>query len=234
MAERTETPEFETKSEWAYRRLSEMIRDGELPPGSRLVLRRLADSFGLSEMPVREALRMLQRDGLVDFQSHRGAVVSPISGEEVIEGVSVRMWLEVLAVREAVPRHTRSSLAAVDRELGRAEDAAASGAGAKFSAANRAFHAAVEAPADELARTTIDELWNRVWHARRTLSLFVLVPEQIREAQAEHRSLAEAVVRGDADAAADAMARHRESSLAAWRKALARVAEPTARSGTRR
>src|SRR3712207_9166234 len=112
MAERTETPEFETKSEWANRRLSEMIRDGELPPGSRLVLRRLADSFGLSEMPVREALRMLQRDGLVDFQSHRGAVVSPISGEEVIEGVSVRMWLEVLAVREAVARHTRASLAA--------------------------------------------------------------------------------------------------------------------------
>ena len=230
MAERTGTPEFETKSEWAYRRLREMIRDGELPPGSRLVLRRLADSFGLSEMPVREALRMLQRDGLVDFQSHRGAVVSPISGEEVIEGVSVRMWLEVLAVREAVARHTRSSLAAIERELRRAEDAAASGAGSKFSAANRTFHAAVEAPADELARATIDELWNRVWQARRTLSLFVLVPERIREAQAEHRSLAEAVLRGDADAAADAMAQHRESSLAAWRKALERVAEASARS----
>ena len=230
MAERTKTPEFEAKSEWAYRRLREMIRDGELPPGSRLVLRRLADSFGLSEMPVREALRMLQRDGLVDFQSHRGAVVSPISGEEVIEGVSVRMWLEVLAVREAVARHTRSSLAVVERELRRAQDAAASGTGSKFSAANRTFHAAVEAPADELARATIDELWNRVWQARRTLSLFVLVPERIREAQAEHRSLAEAVLRGDADAAADAMAQHRESSLAAWRKALERVAEASARS----
>lgn len=234
MARGSDTPAFETKSQWAYRRLRDMIAGGELPPGSRLILRKLAEDFGLSEMPVREALRMLQRDGLVDFQSHRGAVVSPISREEVIEGVSVRMWLEVLAVREAVPRHTRSSLASVERELGRAENAAASRAGARFSAANRGFHGAVEAPADEIVRMMIDELWDRVWQARRTLSLFVLAPERIGEAQTEHRALAKAVLRRDVDAAADAMARHRESSLTAWRKALDRVGEAPARSAARR
>jgi DNA-binding GntR family transcriptional regulator len=213
-------PVFETKSDWAYRRLREMIAEGELAPGSRLVLRRLADMFGLSEMPVREALRMLQRDGLVEFHSHRGATVVPISRDVVIEGVSVRMWLQVLAVREAVPLHTRKTLAAARRELDRAESAAASGDGFAFSEANRSFHVAVEQPAGELLRTTIAELWSRVWQARRTLSLFVLDPDQIAVAQAEHRRLMDAVEGGDEDAAASAMAAHRDSSLAAWREAL--------------
>lgn len=217
---RREAPAFETKSDWAYRRLREMIADGELQPGSRLVLRHLATSFGLSEMPVREALRMLQRDGLVEFHSHRGAIVTPISREDVIIGVSARMWIEVLAVREAVPRHTPASLATVERALRRAETAAATAGGAAYSEANRAFHAAVEAPAGELLGTLVDDLWNRVWQARRTLSLFVLAPERIAEAQAEHRALAEAVAAGDVEAAADAMALHRESSLAAWREAF--------------
>jgi hypothetical protein len=112
-------PAFETKSEWAYRRLREMIADGTLAAGSRLVLRQLATDFGLSEMPVREALRMLQRDGLVAFESHRGATVIAISGEEVLEGISVRMWLEVLAV-DAVGL----VLAADDAEVQRRELAA--------------------------------------------------------------------------------------------------------------
>jgi DNA-binding GntR family transcriptional regulator len=211
---------FETKSDWAYRRLRDMIAEGELAPGTRLVLRRLADAFGLSEMPVREALRMLQRDGLVEFHSHRGATVVPISRDLVIEGVSVRMWLQVLAVREAVPLHTRRTLAAARRELERAEAAAASGDGLAFSEANRAFHVAVEQPASELLRTAIAELWSRVWQARRTLSLFVLDAGQIEVAQGEHRDLLAAVESGDEDAAAGAMARHRESSLAAWRDAL--------------
>lgn len=216
----SEQPVFETKSDWAYRRLREMIAEGELAPGSRLVLRRLAATFGLSEMPVREALRMLQRDGLVEFHSHRGATVVPISRDAVVEGVSVRMWLQVLAVREAVPLHTAETLAAARERLARAEAAARSGDGIEFSEANRGFHVAVEAPAGELLTTTIAELWSRVWQARRTLSLFVLDPDRIAVAQNEHRELMEAVTAGDADAAALVMERHRDSSLAAWRDAL--------------
>ena len=197
-----------------------MIADGELAPGTRLVLRRLADTFGLSEMPVREALRMLQRDGLVEFHSHRGATVVPISRELVIEGVSIRMWLQVLAVEEAVPLHTAKTLAAARRQLERGEAAAASRDGPAFSERNRLFHESLEAPAGELLRTTISELWDRVWQARRTLSLFVLTPDQITLAQAEHRELMEAVEAGDVAGAGAAMSRHRESSLAGWRETL--------------
>jgi DNA-binding GntR family transcriptional regulator len=214
------TPIFGTKSDYAYQRLREMIAEGELAPGSRLVLRQLAETFGLSEMPVREALRMLQRDGLVEFQSHRGATVVSISKEFVIEGVSMRMWLQILAVEEAVPLHTAKTLAAARRELERGDEAAASGDGLEFSRRNRLFHTAIEAPAGELLRTTISELWDRVWEARRTLSLFVLEPAQSAVAQAEHLALMDTVTAGDAVAAGAAMARHRESSLAGWHHAL--------------
>lgn len=221
MAKReTAAPAFETKSGWAYRRLRDMIAHGDLQPGSRLVLKRLAESFGLSEMPVREALRMLQRDGLVEFESHRGATVVPISRGDVIDGVSMRMWLEVLAVREATPCHTRESLDRATKALAELAEAAKAGNADQYSALNRRFHEAVEAPSSEALRTTIAELWDRVWHARRTLSLFALQPQRIKEAQADHRLLLRAVRAGDVDAAADAMAAHREASLASWHAAL--------------
>ena len=213
-------PTFQTKSEWAYRRLREMIADGTLAAGSRLVLRQLARDFGLSEMPVREALRMLQRDGLVVFESHRGATVVAISGEEVLEGISVRMWLEVLAVEQAAEHRSERDLAAAHRARGETEDASRAGDAASFSAGNRAFHQALEAAADELLRATIDDLWNRVWQARRSLSLFALRPEQMTLASREHDELLAAVERGDAPAARKAMEKHRASSLDAWRQAL--------------
>ena len=113
----------QTKSRYAYEQLREQIIAGGLAPGERLRLRALAESLGLSEMPVREALRMLSRDGLVAFADHRGATVTEIPLADVRALVSARMWLELLAVREAVPRHDEASLEAVRTAL--AEGAAA-------------------------------------------------------------------------------------------------------------
>lgn len=202
-----------TKSRYAYERLREQIVSGQLGPGDRLRLRALAESLGLSEMPVREALRMLSRDGLVAFADHRGATVTEIPLEDVRSTVSARMWLEVLAVREAVPRHDSTSL-----ELVRAALAAGGAAtdGAAFSVANRRLHEAIEAPAPAAMREMIAEAWDRVWLARRGASLFLLRPEQIAVAQAEHEQLVVAVEQGDAAAAGRAMKRHRTSSLRAW------------------
>jgi len=203
----------QTKSRYAYEVLREQIVAGTLAPGERLRLRTLAESLGLSEMPVREALRMLSRDGLVEFSDHRGATVTEIPLADVRETISARMWLEILAVREAAPRHDATSLAAVRRALAAGAKAAD---GAAFSVANRALHEAVEAPAPAALRAMIAEAWDRMWIVRRASSLFVLVPGQAARAQAEHEQLVEAVEAGDAKAAAKAMERHRASSLRAW------------------
>jgi DNA-binding GntR family transcriptional regulator len=215
-AVRQDQPPFLTKSEYAYAELRRRILDGRLPAGARLLLRPLADELGVSVMPIRDAIRLLERDGLVTVNSHRSATVTEIARDAVVESVGVRMWLEVLAVREATPHHTAATLAAAERALADAERTAASGKALEYARANRAFHNALEAPASESLRALIDELWDRMWQARRSLSLFVLDPGRIDGAQDEHRELYEAVARGDAEAATAAMAEHRERSLAAW------------------
>jgi DNA-binding GntR family transcriptional regulator len=207
------TPIPQTKSRYAYEQLREQIVSGALAPGERLRLRTLADALGLSEMPVREALRMLSRDGLVEFEDHRGATVTEIPLEDVRAVLSARMWLEILAVREAVPLHDAASLAVVRTAL--AEGAKATD-GVTFSAANRALHEAIEAPAPAALRQMIAEAWDRMWTVRRSASLFLLRPDEMPRAHDDHVELVAAVEAGDARAAAKVMERHRTATLRSW------------------
>jgi DNA-binding GntR family transcriptional regulator len=213
-------PSYLTKSDYAYGELRRRILEGELAPGTVLQLRPMAEELGLSVMPVRDAIRLLQRDGLVATQTHRSAVVTTISGEDVIQAISIRMWLEILAIREATPRHTGTSISEVERTLVETERLSKSGDGLAYSHANRALHEALEAPAPTEIRQLIEDLWDRLWQERRRMSLFVLAPERIPGAEAEHRQIFQAVRRKDDKRAAAAMARHRDSSLAAWEAAL--------------
>lgn len=207
---------FLTKTDYAYGELRRRILDGELNPGERLLLRPLADELGISVMPVRDAIRLLERDGLVTTESHRGATVTTISRDEIIDTIGIRMWLEILAIREATPLHTAETLATAERALVEAERSAATGEGLAYTHANRAVHEALEAPAPAAVRQLIEDLWDRLWQARRRMSLFVLAAHRIGDAESDHRELFDAVRRGDGDAAAEVMTRHRESTLAAW------------------
>ena len=112
---------FTTKTDWVYEQLRARILSGEHKPDGRLRLTALAQEFQISEMPVREALRMLQRDGLVRMENHRGATVVNLSWERAAEIVSMRMHLELLATREATGRHTPQSLDEMKRLLDRME-----------------------------------------------------------------------------------------------------------------
>ena len=216
----TITPRPLTKSEFAYQELRRRIVDAKLAPGTRLLLRPLAEELGLSVMPVRDALRMLEADGLVTLESHRGATVTQVPREEVLQIIGMRLWLEILAVREAVPLHTPASLKRVEKSLAQAEQAMEAGDGRAYTRANRALHEAIEAPAPEPIRELVRDLWERLWQTRRRTALFEVLPHRIPEAQREHRAIVEAIRAGDAEAAGAAMERHRESTLAAWPEAL--------------
>jgi DNA-binding GntR family transcriptional regulator len=209
-----------TKSEFAYQALRRRIVDGDLRPGERLLLRPLAEQLGLSVMPVRDAMRMLERDGLVQTESHRGSTVTAIAADTVVELIGIRMWLEVLAVQEASPRHTAASLVAVHDRLEDAQAAVGSADPTAYSRANRALHEAIEVPASPHLRGLIDDIWERASQARRRTSLFTLVPSKPAEAQREHRRIVTALAARDSEAATAAMIAHRDSTLRAWRTAL--------------
>ena len=206
------------KSAYAYEQIRARIADGQYAPGTRLRLREIGHDLGLSEMPVREALRMLQRDGLVEIQDHRGATVTEISLDDVSDQIAIRMWLEALAVERSIPRLDAKALRRAEVAFEKLDAAIAAGDSAAFSVANRAFHEALESASGDALAELIQTQWDRAWAARRQRSLFGSEPGRMERAQHEHRVLLDAAIAGDAVAARDAMILHRDATLTSWQR----------------
>jgi DNA-binding GntR family transcriptional regulator len=210
------SPRHVTKAAYVYGELRERIAAGRFTPGEYLRLKPLAEDFDTSEVPVRDALRMLQRDGLAEMR-RRGTSVVEIDWEEMREAIAVRTHLELLAIEEAVPHHDAGSTARMTDLLDQMDRHAAAGELEAFSRTARGFHAALYAPCpSELVKTSIEDLWVRLWHAG-SRPLFQGLPDQLAEAQREHRAIVEAVRAGDAAAAVAAMREHRVTTLGAWK-----------------
>src|SRR6476659_1173300 len=97
-------------AELAYRQVRAAIVENRYPPGQRLVEQRIAEELGLSRTPVREALRMLEAEGLVVSERNRGAMVRPLSTTEVVDLYGLRIRLESYAVEVATERATEAEL----------------------------------------------------------------------------------------------------------------------------
>lgn len=104
-----ETIEFSTMSKGVYDSLRDQIRKGILKPGQKLTIRQIAESFGVSTMPVREALSKLQAEGFVIFD-RRSTLVRNLSLQEVKEIFSIRQRLETLAIEWALPNLKQEDL----------------------------------------------------------------------------------------------------------------------------
>src|SRR5262245_39037975 len=94
----------------AYAQVRAAIVENRYPPGQRLVEQRIAEELGLSRTPVREALRMLEAEGLVVSERNRGAMVRPLSPTEVVDLYGLRIRLEAYAVEVATERAAESEL----------------------------------------------------------------------------------------------------------------------------
>lgn len=101
----------------AYERIKQAIVEGRYPPGDRLVEQRLADDFDLSRTPVREAIRMLEAEGLVTTERHRGAIVRSLSAAEIYDLYDLRSRLESYAAELAAERRSPEDLAAMGEAL---------------------------------------------------------------------------------------------------------------------
>ena len=100
-------------------RLREEVRDGSLPPGARLRQAHLADQYGVSTTPVREAFASLEREGLVQSSAHRGVCVFEPTTADLREIYEIRIPLETLATEHAVPNLTEADLAGLAKLLER-------------------------------------------------------------------------------------------------------------------
>lgn len=123
--------------------LADRIISGAIAPGVRLRQDHIAEEFGASHVPVREAFRRLEAQGLVVSEPRKGVKVAGFSAEEVREVAGMRAALEVLALRNAMPNMTRAILDQAEQAI---HDGERAGNVEVWEAANSAFHRAILAP----------------------------------------------------------------------------------------
>ena len=215
---------FARKSDLAYIRVRELILSGELAPGAVLPQASLAQTIGMSTTPLREALRRLKQEGLVELDAHRDARVRPLDAAEARDLLEMRRSLDPLAASLAAQRRTEDDLAAVGAALDGLEALDAAPSLAQLESHHR-FHAAIHrASHNALLVDVLDGLWVKTDRYRRH-GLEKGRTEEERDARAdEHRRLFEAVRDGDAETAAELMRRHVETSLGA--RSADRLAAP--------
>ena len=205
-----------TKQQFAYTTLRESILRCELAPGTRLVIDDLARQFKVSIIPVREALRLLQSEGLVLSVAHVGATVAPISRASVVEVFALLEGLEVVAARVAAERATPAdfeSLAACVAEMDRALEA---GSPLHWAEINTRFHLGISRLADmpilhDMMQRAVD-YWDRV---RRYYFRDVLI-HRTQLAQAEHRAMLAQMQAHEIPALEQTVREHNRGALAAY------------------
>lgn len=205
-----------TKQQLVYRTLREAILRCELRPGSRLVIDDLAQRFQMSIIPVREALRLLEAEGLVNTIAHVGGTVAPISHDSVVEVFTILEGLELVATRVAAERATDQDIASLCRLIGEMDRAIESGSPGLWAELNTRFHLAIARIAglpmlQEMLQRAFDR-WDRV---RRYYFSDVLV-HRTRKAQAEHRVLVEQIRARDLAALEQTVREHNRAALIAY------------------
>jgi DNA-binding GntR family transcriptional regulator len=182
-----------------YAALRERILSGDLPRGTKLRQTFLANELGVSRTPLREALRRLSTEGLVEFAPNRGATVSELDFGDMRHAWSARVALEPGAARLAAQRRERAAIAAMREAI--ADQRRAAGDKADSFAANRAFHLALAAASGNPHLTRFAEM---LWVPRIGVPIYQAQAADPAGAQAwadEHERIADAIASGDADAA---------------------------------
>ena len=217
---------FPTKSDFAYTRVRELILSGELEPGAVINQATLAREIGISTTPLREALKRLKQQGLVELDAHRDARVARLDAEEARDLLEVRRSLDPLAASLAADRRTKQDVAEMRASLEGLE-ALPSNPTMEQLVAHRRFHAAIyRASHNALLVETLDGLWDTADRYRRHgLQVERSAEERALKAK-EHTLLFEAIVEGDGATAEEVMRAHIQTSLGA--KSAWRLAKPTA------
>jgi DNA-binding GntR family transcriptional regulator len=214
-----------TKQQFVYTTLRESIIRCELGPGTRLVIDDLARQFKVSIIPVREALRLLQSEGLVLSVAHVGATVSPISRASVLEVFALLEGLEVVAARVAAERATAADLETLAAFVAEMDRALEQGSPLHWAEINTRFHLAISRLADmpilhDMMQRAVD-YWDRV---RRYYFRDVLI-HRTQLAQAEHRAMLAHMEAHDMPALEQTIRDHNRGALAAYTAHLAGVVD---------
>ena len=192
-----------TRAEWVDAKLREAILTGELAPGSKLRAEHLAETFGVSPTPLREAFQRLAGVGLVTIEPQRGARVATCDPNDAIELYDIRLALEPDALHQSVEHSDDAHREAVAAALAQLESPTIRIIDALR--AHETFHASL------LARCPNQRLVRLIGDLHVQCERFQVagaISIAANATGADHRALADAIQRGDAERARDRLARH--------------------------
>jgi len=191
-------------------RLRNDIVAGELPFGARLVIEELASRYGVSHMPIREALRILHGEGLVVIEPNRGARVRPIYRGFIEDVFDMRCAIETMLARRAAERREPAHLDALRCAAGELEGFVECGDYPSVPIANRAFHRAInDAAGLPGALPIVDSHWLLL---AALLKRYGYGDDRFSRVIEEHQHLIQAIERRDSHAAALLMGAHIEKA----------------------
>lgn len=199
--------QYITKKDLIYRDLKEGILNGKYEFGDKLVISRLAKEYSVSEIPVREALNLLNSDNLIEFKPHVGAIVSTISSEDIKDIFEMRIELEGLATRLATEHLDMSTLNVLENNITKSRLALQKKNYDLYEQLNMDFHLEIyKNCGNKLLYSTIVNLWN---NTKRYPSLFNNNATHITSSIDEHEHLLNALKNNDAIRAENWMVSHK-------------------------
>jgi DNA-binding GntR family transcriptional regulator len=181
------------------------ILNGTLPPGERIRQEELADDFGASRLPVRDALRRLEADGLVTIVANTGAWVSKLTEAECADAYQIRERLEPLLLEQGMLKLDEEEIKELEElasNMEQAEDVES------FLRLDREFHLLTysEAPAG-MVRDLVERLWNTTQHYRRAFAQINGI-DKSSVTHMEHRLIIDSIKRKDIEEAQRVLAGH--------------------------
>jgi len=191
-------------AEYVHRRVREAILEAELPPGETMSQVALAEELGVSRTPLREALRMLQGEGLIEARPNRRVRVAPMSVDDLEQLYAVRVALEAEALRLSVPRMSAEDIAHLEGSIAEMAHFAEQRDMRRWLVPHAEYHRQLTVLAGERFATLLSQLFD---HAERYRRLHIGHGPSAW-ATADHREILDAVKAGEVSVAAGLLAQH--------------------------
>ncbi|MEV4643362.1 GntR family transcriptional regulator [Saccharopolyspora sp. NPDC049357] len=201
----------QSRTAWVADRIREDVAAGTLRPGELIKQTVLAKRYGVSPTPVREALRILEADGMIVYSTHKGASVREMTPDTAADLYRLRAAVESVASEMAVERMTPEKLQEIEQQHAEIDRALRDGAApAELSRLNKQFHFTIYEQASPLVLQYVETLWVRftppatIWGSK----------DAAEALQRDHDAILKALREGDAASAARLAAEHVEHAAA--------------------